>query len=1251
MNNNNSGVFDSMKKIFPVSKTISFRLVPIGKTEEKMKERKASNDGTLSSILERATQLKADYQILKKAADRFHKKFIEDTLSALHLRYVSEGNNDSIQEYANIYFNTELQQKDKENIIANIAAALKEEIGAAFARVKYNAEKTMLQALSSELLVKEIIGTLELSNEEKDALERLKPYTSYMRPYFTIRDRMYRADQKGHTIPNRIIEDNLPVHLNNVKHFAEMPKAILDTIEPLFQSLAVSMQAYAIEDVFSPSYFSLLCPQSAIDRYNTLISGYSLDDGTKVKGLNELVNEYNQTKPAKKLPHFKKLYKQILTDREGLSWIPDVMTSDEEVIRAAEGLHTLLDNFAGAAGYHAEPRTIFVNAKRLSNYSHKVFGKWNTAELAIMEKIQAENPKKNREKENGYNTRLQKIFKGYTAFSVEEIHQAVNMSLGLKDTEAYNAEQCLVDYYQKEILNPVDDAKADYAEFRKRLDANGSLKDGTDAASKLKDFLDNLTIAKNAAGIFTDLDGTLDTDTLFYEEVVDFFKEFAEAFVPVYNIIRNYLTKKPYSTEKVQLYFDNPSLLAGWDIDKEKTYRSVLLRKGDDIFLAIMPKGLGGLLQLDEAFDEQSELKKLTMKVMQKPYMMLPKVAFNKEVREAASCPPGFPTEPWELYLKSGKDVKDYTSEEIALMIDFYKNIIANKKEWEIYHFSFKETSEYKRLNDFYDDVARQAYYVSYTGISEEFVNKAVEAGNMFLFQLTCQDMQKTHHGKDNNYKVLLYEALNNRPGSDIRLNGGAAVYYRPASLPRKVTHPAGVPMPNKNPDTPNETRTLHYDLIKDRRYTEDQYQIHLAVTIYPNSDKNGAGTVNKRVQDIIRANPGMYVLGINRGERNLISIAVTAPDGRIVEQRNLNVFDNFNYQRKLAEREKERNDDRRNWTSVKEIKNLKAGYLSRVVGEIVTLVKKYNCIVAMERLDMDFKNGRQAFEKNVYEQFEKNVVNKLSFLMDKNDPDRMDGVLQLTNPGKTEQDRTRYPQSGIVFLVNPSYISRTDPLTGFTCRLPFRYESIEKAEELMSKMDAFRYDEKKGRFVLSFHYGKAAPQKEGGDPGRVWDVETNGVRIEQVKDTSENPKGIWRDDVIDLTAKMKELFAGAGVDYKDGKDLLCRLGGKNAEFWKELMHLLRLTVKPANWDSATREYRIVGCVANKNGVFFDSRTAPASFPKDGDVLAAWNIARKTHVILKGIRDYNPGDVKGPDGKKPKGPSTIISDAEWFDTL
>lgn len=80
-----------------------------------------------------------------------------------------------------------------------------------------------------------------------------------------------------------------------------------------------------------------------------------------------------------------------------------------------------------------------------------------------------------------------------------------------------------------------------------------------------------------------------DKEERFYGELASLWAEL-DTVTPLYNMIRNYMTRKPYSQKKIKLNFENPQLLGGWDANKEKDYATIILRRNGLYYLAIMNK-------------------------------------------------------------------------------------------------------------------------------------------------------------------------------------------------------------------------------------------------------------------------------------------------------------------------------------------------------------------------------------------------------------------------------------------------------------------------------------------------------------------------------------------------------------------------------------------------------------------------------------------------------------------------------------
>lgn len=85
-------------------------------------------------------------------------------------------------------------------------------------------------------------------------------------------------------------------------------------------------------------------------------------------------------------------------------------------------------------------------------------------------------------------------------------------------------------------------------------------------------------------------------DENFYGEFTPSFEQFEQVITPLYNKVRNFLTKKPYSTEKFKINFENVTLLKGWDENKEKDNASIILRKDGLYYLGVFNNNSANIL-------------------------------------------------------------------------------------------------------------------------------------------------------------------------------------------------------------------------------------------------------------------------------------------------------------------------------------------------------------------------------------------------------------------------------------------------------------------------------------------------------------------------------------------------------------------------------------------------------------------------------------------------------------------------------
>ena len=216
---------------------------------------------------------------------------------------------------------------------------------------------------------------------------------------------MYVADDKATSIAHRMIDENLPKFIDNMKTFAEIAES--DVAEH-FADIYTAMESYLnvndIREMFQLDYFSMVLTQKQIDVYNAIIGGKTLADGTKIQGLNEYVNLYNQQQKKKedRLPKLKPLFKQILSERNAISWLPEEFKDDNEMLQRIEkcyqdlnaqvfgSLKTLLETLNDF-----DLDNIYLpNDLQLTDIAQKHYGSWAVINKAIEEDLKTGNPQK-----------------------------------------------------------------------------------------------------------------------------------------------------------------------------------------------------------------------------------------------------------------------------------------------------------------------------------------------------------------------------------------------------------------------------------------------------------------------------------------------------------------------------------------------------------------------------------------------------------------------------------------------------------------------------------------------------------------------------------------------------------------------------------------------------------------------------------------------------------------------------------------
>ncbi len=1182
---------------YSISKTLQFKLLPVGKTLENFDAKQ---------LLAEDEQRAKLYPLVKGYMDRYHKSFIESVLSKLVLEDISD--------YAQLYYKSNKSEAELK-LMAKTEDNMRKAIAKAFKADSRNA------LLFKKEMITELLPSFLTDKEELEIVERFKGFSTYFTGFNENRKNMYSEEEKSTAIGYRCINDNLPKFLDNAKSFEKVKSVLCDDIATLNSDFEGLLKVRA-EDVFDIDYFTFVLSQSDIKRYNEVIGGYTFSDGKKIKGINEYINLHNQVVDrCERLPLMKPLFKQILSDSESISFIPEKFKDDNEALDAVKTYYeqqlpvidSIKELFNSFDEYDMKGIHI-TSGLAVTDISNAVFGNWSSFADGWKAQYEENNPRKKNEDDEKFYDRQSKAYKANKSFSLDIIQK-----LSVAD-EKHDGN--VVKYYSDSVSESVKAIKTCYNNAKLLLSEKYTdskpLSKNDDAIELLKSLLDSIKALERLIKPLLGSGKEEYKDNTFYGKFAELYTSLT-AIDKLYDRVRNHITQKPDSKNKIKLNFENPQFLGGWDRNKEKDYRSVLLMDNEGYYLAIMDKGNSDIFTEIPYDGSESYYEKIEYKLLPGPNKMLPKVFFAKSNIDYFAPS----DEIMRIYkAQTFKKGADFKIKDCHTLIDFYKQSLNKHADWSKFGFTFDETKNYKDIGEFYRDLKEQGYSIKMHKISRAYIESLVNEGKLYLFKIYNKDFSPYSKGKPNLHTMYFKMLFDQKNLENIvyQLNGGAEMFYRKAMIPKHITHPANEPLSNKNPDNPKKQSVFEYDLIKDKRYTDYQFSLHMPITLNFRSEDNTY--INNDVRKLLVECDDNYVIGIDRGERNLLYICVINSKGEIVHQESLNdIITSYNndkgeavelktdYHTLLSEKEKKRDDERKSWKTIENIKELKEGYLSQVVHRICQLVVKYDAIIALEDLNRGFKSSRTKVEKQVYQKFETMLETKLQYLVDKNlSPDAMGGLLnayQLTN-----KDSLHTKQNGFIFYVPAWMTSKIDPVTGFTDLMYLRFESMIKAKEFIKKLDDISYNSKEDIFEIALDYSKLSNSTLSYKT--KWTICTNSQRIRTFRNKAKNNE--FDTETLVLTDEFKKLFDKYDIDISgDIRDQILKLDDK--KFFEGFISLLKLTLQMRNSIPNTQTDYLISPVKNSEGKFFDSRDYEklenAPLPQNADANGAYNIARK----------------------------------------
>ena len=936
---------------YSVSKTLRFALKPQGKTGCFIQTK-----NILKQDKDRADQ----YRKAKRIIDLYHKDFIERALQGVKLCLNDLNKLEESRRVKDRDALGESQKKLRKHIVDQI-------------------EKTQgyKNLFKKELITQDLPAWLKKNPKAKSEdlpdidpkgypgiIAEFKKWTTYFKGFHENRENIYSNEPQATAIAFRIVHENLPRFLDNRARWHQLESEFEGIFQSFEHQISDLVEAAGLEEVaklegeanglegsvrakiknaFEIESFKHCLTQNGIDRFNLILGGRSDKDGRKLQGLNEIINLYRQQLSSdaekKKLGKCKMalLYKQILSDRESRSFLPEQFEKDVDLVSAINDYFAKIDDAIsdgeGAKNVCSSLKAclrrlgsdeidlekVYVENKSLRNLSKACYGDWGLIERALETYAEGKFSRKKQRED---------WVKKTSRFSITELQNVINQ---YTDTDSGKS---VLEYFKDTQTSLFADIKNTREEVKDILqeehsDGKNTLHQNKENVAKIKHCLDSVRALMDfIKPLYVDLEGdgeaaaAPEKDASFYHDF-DICYERLSLIVPLYNKVRNYLTRKPYKTEKYKLNFENSTLLAGWDVNKESDNTAVILIKDKKYYLAILDQ------KHKKIFTEECvsrHTKTSSGSVYQK--LCYKQIAnAGKDIQNLIGIPDGtkrFLKNREELWQKHAPEIariqkagshkgKNLNRKDLNYFIDYYKQRAVEYWDWA--GFDFKKADQYANFAEFTGHINSQGYKITFKDIDAAYIDQCVKAGKLYLFEIYCKDFSEKSKGRPNLHTLYwrsLFETENLKDVV-IKLDGKAEMFFRKASIEYaddvwKKGHHAEK-LKGKFP----------YPIIKDRRYARDTYLFHVPATI--NFKQSGAAkTFNNEVNKFLQRNRDVCILSIDRGERHLAYYTLLDQKGAILKQGSLNKVDTggpnggkpVDYQRKLQKREGERDQARK---------------------------------------------------------------------------------------------------------------------------------------------------------------------------------------------------------------------------------------------------------------------------------------------------------------------------------------------------
>lgn len=1161
-------------------------------------------------------------------------------------------------------------------------------------------------------------------------------WLGYLTKFFETRKNLYKSDGTSTALATRIIDQNLKKYSENLNIYNRLSQ--IEELKNKFKNLESDFWI-KLEEFFSLENYNSCFLQDWIQKYNEIRWWKVEKNNNKVAWINEYINKYRQDS-WEKLPFLQKLDNQILAwwkenfiDQIENEEAFKTVLSDfyNNSVKKVEILTQIFDNLKNYS--EDDYKTIYFSKEAFNTLSHKFTDQVLFFESLVFDELLQD-----------------KLVEKKDFDKKEEKHKFpdfIPLFYVKKWLEKYQKEELFYKsrYYENKILEENNDniwekfcTILNY-EFQTLLSNTIINQNGEEveiwfnvSKRKLEKILENFLLWEKSNGIIKDFadisrtmyqmwkyfalekkrewDNNFDLHSSFYSEWLeklwykDFYNEAYEQIIVPYNLMRNFIAKKPWEdNKKWKLNFENSSLLKWWDKDFE-SYGAYIFEKNWLYYLWLIN---GKKLNSDELeklynFNSQNIARRFVYDFQKPDNKNTPRLFIRSKwdnfapAVEELNLPIHSIIDIYDKeFYKKDKKNPDKHKESLVKLIDYFKLWFSKHESYKHFDFVWKESNKYQNIADFYRDVEKSCYKPYWESINFDELKNLTKEKRLYLFQIYNKNFKLDENLTPENYKFkwngkdsvhTLYfkwlfseENLQNKNWVNLKLSWWGEIFFRPKAIDEEI-------------DIKRKTKI---DVVKNKRYTQEKVFLHFPIQV--NFKENKALNFNNYTNKFLANNPNINIIWIDRWEKHLAYYSVINQKEEILESGSLNhiyqkdkdgniiqkaekkikeirndewkivdyelvetweMLDYEDYWVLLDYKEKKRRLQRQSWKEVEQIKDLKKWYISAVVRKIADLIIEYNAIVVFEDLNMRFKQIRWWIEKSTYQQLEKALIDKLNFLVNKwwKNPEEAGNLLkafQLTAPIGTFKDM--WKQTWIIFYTQASYTSKIDPITGWRPNLYIKKQSAELNKANILKFDSIIWNKEKEYFEVSYDLEKFQSEstknlkekKEEKLNKTKWTVSTCVERYKWNKNLNNNKW--WYEHFEDLSQNFKILFEDYWIDISwNILEQIEKLEEKwNEKFFSHFLDVFKLLCQIRNTNEDER-WNENDFIYSPVFPFFDSRKENKIGVKNGDDNWAYNIARKWIVILERLNEWKKlNDEKIKKWEKEIYPELFISNIAW----